>query len=196
MVAWWWLLFKAITSGSVSWLCHAKYPLPLAQHQHNTTHPSMQNLFQFLKTCSFSNFHVRHCPFLHLLPHIPHSIVSFVAEATRSCCGGRGDGGGWHQGRVGWVETVHNRILWQQCLPSPPLNSFTIGGSVKQQEHRKKQYFERCQNGFEAIIDKSFLVSIQPDLCENRLKFGRSSRQVHNNLPTKWFVHSVYCIYI
>ena len=56
MVAWWWLLFKAITSGSVSWLCHAKYPLPLAQHQHNTTHPSMQNLFQFLKTCSFSNF--------------------------------------------------------------------------------------------------------------------------------------------
>ena len=106
-----WLLFKAITSGSVSWLCHAKYPLPLAQHQHNTTHPSMQNLFQFLKTCSFSNFHVRHCPFLPLLPHIPHSIVSLVAEATRSCCGGRGDGGGWHQGRVGWVETVHNRIL-------------------------------------------------------------------------------------
>ena len=35
------------------------------------------------------------------------------------------------------------------------------------------------------VLKPSLINPFWLDLCENRLKFGRSSRQVHNNLPTK-----------
>ena len=97
------------------------------------------------------------------------------------------EGVGIREGLGGWRLCITGTCDSNVCLHLLSIHLQLVVALNNRSIRKKKQYkhFERCQNGFEAIIDKSFLVSIRRDLCENRLKFGRSSRQVHNNLPTK-----------